>query len=75
MVGRQNLDLSIYVRIVVRQHMSQKTIVFLGMFIGSTIGGYIPTLFGAGILSYKSVFFSGVGGILGVWIGYKISNL
>ncbi len=54
--------------------MSAKFLVFWGMIIGSTIGGYIPTLFGAGLLSYASVLFSGVGGILGVWIGYKLSN-
>ncbi len=54
--------------------MSAKFLVFLGMIIGSTIGGYIPTLFGAGLLSYTSVLFSGIGGILGVIIGYKLSN-
>ena len=54
--------------------MSTKTLVFLGMIIGSTIGGYIPTLFGADLISYTSVLFSGIGGILGVWIGYKLSN-
>ncbi len=54
--------------------MSPKVLVYLGMIIGSVIGGYIPTLWGAGWISYPSVFFSGVGAILGVLIGYKISN-
>lgn len=54
--------------------MSSKTLVYLGMFIGSTIGGYLPTLFGAGLISFTSVFFSAVGGIIGVYIGYKISQ-
>jgi len=54
--------------------MSSKVAVYLGMTIGSIIGGYVPTLFGAGLISYSSVLFSGIGGILGVWIGYKLSN-
>lgn len=54
--------------------MSSKVLVYLGMIIGSIIGGYIPTLFGAGLISYTSVLFSGIGAILGAWIGYKLSN-
>lgn len=54
--------------------MSAKVLVTLGMIIGSIIGGYIPTLFGAGLISYTSALFSGVGGILGIIIGYKLSN-
>ncbi len=54
--------------------MASKFLVYLGMFIGSIIGGYIPILFGASLISYSSVLFSGIGGILGIWIGYKLSN-
>lgn len=54
--------------------MSPRLLVFLGMIIGSTIGGYVPTLFGAGLISYTSVLFSGIGGILGVLVGYKLSK-
>lgn len=54
--------------------MSPKVLVYLGMIIGSIIGGYVPMLFGAGLISYSSVLFSGIGAILGVWIGYKLSN-
>ena len=54
--------------------MPAKFLVFVGMTVGSVIGGYIPTLCGAGLLSYSSVLFSGLGAILGVWIGYKLSN-
>ncbi|MCL4365742.1 hypothetical protein M1437_00765 [Patescibacteria group bacterium] len=54
--------------------MSSKVLVYLGMTIGSIVGGYIPTLFGAGLISYSSVLFSGIGAIIGVWIGYKLSN-
>lgn len=54
--------------------MSSKVLVYLGMIIGSMIGGYIPTLLGAGLISYASVLFSGIDAILGIWIGYKLSN-
>lgn len=54
--------------------MSSKTLVYIGMVIGSIIGSYIPVLFGAGLFSYISVLFSGIGGILGIWIGLKLSN-
>jgi len=47
--------------------MSARFLVFLGMTIGSIIGGYIPTLWGAGLLSYSSILFSGIGAIIGVW--------
>lgn len=54
--------------------MPSKLLVYLGMFLGSIIGGYVPTLFGAGLISFSSVLFSGVGSIIGIWIGYKLSN-
>ncbi|MCL5784757.1 MAG: hypothetical protein M1142_05410 [Patescibacteria group bacterium] len=54
--------------------MSTKTLVMLGMTIGSIIGGYVPVLFGASMLSYTSVLGSGVGGLLGIWAGYKIGQ-
>jgi len=44
------------------------------MIVGSLIGGYIPTLFGVDIFSYTSILTSGVGAILGVWIGFKLGD-
>jgi len=55
--------------------MNAKSLVWLGFFIGSTAGAYLPTFFGAGILSFSSVIFSAVGGIAGIWLGYKLSRL
>jgi len=45
----------------------------LGLFIGSTIGSYIPALFGASLISFSSIFFSAIGGVIGVYITYKLS--
>lgn len=54
--------------------MSSKGLVMLGLLIGSTVGGYLPTLFGASAFSLWSVFGSAVGGALGVYFFYKISS-
>jgi hypothetical protein len=55
--------------------MSAKGVVMLGMFIGSTAGSYIPILFGASFLSMASLIGSAIGGILGIYIGYKLTTL
>lgn len=49
-----------------------KKIIMLGMIFGSTIGGYIPTLFGADLFSLSSVFSGAFGGIIGIWIVFKM---
>jgi len=46
----------------------------IGMFLGSSIGGYIPILFGARMLSFSSILFSAIGGIIGIYIAYKFSE-
>ena len=54
--------------------MFSKTLIFLGLFTGSLVRGYIPVLFGDSMFSYLSVITSALGAILGVWVGYKISK-
>lgn len=44
------------------------------MTIGGTVGAYVPMLWGDSGFSMSSVIFSGVGGILGIWIGFKLGN-
>ncbi len=51
--------------------MSKKVMYYLSIFIGSIVGGYVPTLWGADFLSISSLFFSSVGSILGIIIVYK----
>lgn len=51
-----------------------KTLVMIGMFIGSLIGGYLPVLFGASLLSFSSILGNGIGALVGIWLGYKIST-
>lgn len=52
--------------------MSKKSLIMLGMIIGSFIGGYIPIFLGASFLSTWSLVGSFFGGLLGVWITYKL---
>lgn len=54
--------------------MSVKTLVTLGIIVGSIVGGYVPVIFGAGLLSYSSILGSGIGSLLGIYVGYKLSN-
>jgi hypothetical protein len=52
---------------------SMRSSIWIGIFIGSTIGGMVPGLWGDGMFSYSSVILSGVGAFVGLWAGYKIS--
>lgn len=54
--------------------MSAKTLIIICMTIGSFAGGYIPSLFGASMLSFYGLIFSFFGGIAGIYVGYKLSK-
>jgi uncharacterized membrane protein YeaQ/YmgE (transglycosylase-associated protein family) len=45
----------------------------IGILIGSTIGGFIPDLWGADLFSYSSVLLSGIGAFVGLLIVYKLA--
>jgi hypothetical protein len=49
----------------------QKKLVWIGLFVGSAIGNMVPLLWGGDAMSLSGVLFSLVGGIAGIWIGYK----
>jgi len=55
--------------------MNARALIMIGVVVGSTLGGYVPALWGAGGLTLASVFFGAVGGVAGIWAGYKISRL
>lgn len=54
--------------------MNQKGIIMICLVVGSIIGGFIPSLWGAGSFSMSSILFTGVGGLAGIYLGFKISN-
>ncbi len=55
--------------------MSTKTLIWIGVFVGGTIGAYIPALWGNyDVLSLSSIFFSMIGGLAGIWLGWKLGG-
>jgi hypothetical protein len=55
--------------------VSPKSLITIGLIVGSTLGGVVPMLWGDGGLSMSSVFLGGIGGLLGIWGGYRLSRL
>jgi hypothetical protein len=54
--------------------MSKKTWIWIGLFVGSTLGGMVPSLWGDNFLSMSSVLLTAVGGFVGIWVGFKLGN-
>jgi hypothetical protein len=54
--------------------MSTKTLIWIGLTIGSTAGSYIASLFDPNIFSMWGVIASAIGGLIGIWLGYKMGN-
>jgi len=54
--------------------MGSKFVIYFCLFVGGAIGGYIPTLWHDNFLSLWSIILSGVGGLVGVFVGYKINK-
>jgi len=44
------------------------------MILGGIISGYIPALWGAGLFSMSSIIGNVLGGLAGVYIGYRFFN-
>jgi hypothetical protein len=49
-------------------------LIWLGMFVGSTVGGYAPMFFGADMLSMWSIVGSFVGGIAGIVAANRLGD-
>lgn len=55
-------------------YMRSNPLVWIGLFIGSTIGGMVPDLWGAGLFSFSSIILSSVGALIGIYVGFKLSQ-
>lgn len=42
--------------------------------IGGWAGGYVPTLWGASGFSVSTIIFNGLGALLGIWVGFKMTH-
>lgn len=52
----------------------ESKIIWLGLAVGSTIGSLVPTLFGVSAFSMASIFWGAIGGIAGIWAGYRFTH-
>ena len=50
--------------------MSKKALIWIGLTVGSAVGGYLPALWGGDLISFSAVILSTAGGIVGIWLGY-----
>ena len=53
--------------------MERKKAIWGGMMLGSTVGGFLPLLWGDSALSFSSILLTAVGGIVGIWVGLRVS--
>ena len=51
-----------------------KQMVWLGALVGSTIGSYLPSLWGASVFSFSSIILGAAGGAAGIIIAWKMTN-
>jgi hypothetical protein len=51
-----------------------KKFIWIGLFVGSTIGNMLPLLWGGDAISISGLFFSLIGGAIGIWLGYRFGQ-
>jgi hypothetical protein len=55
--------------------MESKKTIYLGMFVGGLIGGYIPSLvWGASVFSFSSLLGNAVGAFIGIYMTFKLTR-
>ena len=55
-------------------NMERKKLIWLRLFVGSTVGGFIPSLWGSDLISMSGVIGSAIGGIIGIWLGFRLGE-
>lgn len=55
--------------------MSKKTIISIAGAVGMTIGSFVPLLWHGDMLGGMSILLGLVGGIVGIGLGVKLSNI
>ena len=54
--------------------MDARKLCWAGMIIGSGVGGYLPVLWGGEVISFAGVTCSLIGGLGGIWLGYRLGR-
>lgn len=52
----------------------ERTIYYIALIVGTSLGSYLPTLFGVGFFSPWSILGSLIGGLLFLYFAYKFMN-
>ncbi len=52
--------------------MNAKSLIWIGLTIGTFVGSSIPLLWGSDMLSISSVILGAVGGLAGIYFGFKL---
>ncbi|HSX23837.1 MAG TPA: hypothetical protein VLE74_01935 [Candidatus Saccharimonadales bacterium] len=56
--------------------METKHLIYIGIFVGSTIGGLLGSVFDhGGGLGMWTLLLGTIGSFAGIWVGYKLGNL
>ena len=51
-----------------------KKFIWIGFFVGSTAGNMVPLLWGGDAISISGFALSILGGIIGIWAGYRFGE-
>ena len=60
---------------ILRGELNSRFLIMVTLTVGSVLGSYLPTLWGAGVFSMWSILLGAIGGLVGIWVGYKLSRL
>ncbi|MDE1874599.1 MAG: hypothetical protein KGI79_00145 [Patescibacteria group bacterium] len=53
--------------------MDRKALIMIGLFVGSSVGSFIPSLWGASVLSFSSLILGALGALGGIWVAFRLS--
>lgn len=53
--------------------MERSKLVWIGVAVGSTVGGFIPSLWDSSMFGVAGIFGSAIGGFVGIYIAWKLS--
>ena len=54
--------------------MERSKLIWIGLFVGSTIGGFIPSLWDSSFISMSGVIGTAIGGFVGIYLGFKLGE-
>ncbi len=54
--------------------MSSKTAIWIGLAVGSFLGSMIGGIFSTGFFSFTGIICEAIGGILGIWLAFKLTH-